>query len=182
MASKIMGNTYIALLRGINVSGQKKIKMAELRVVLEDTGLKNVKTYIQSGNIVFESEEADREKLQEVITDAIQKGFGFDVPTLVVKKEDVKAILEANPFANESEENKLYYVLLKNPPEKASAKQFKDLHFENEGYHITDTCVYLLCKKGYGKAKLNNNLIEKKLKVEATTRNQKTMEKLLEMT
>ncbi|MEC3964898.1 DUF1697 domain-containing protein [Flagellimonas halotolerans] len=176
-----MGNTFIGLLRGINVSGQKKIKMRELSSILEATGLKNLKTYIQSGNIVFESDEADREKLQEVVTHAIHQRFGFDVPTLVIKKEDVKAILEANPFAKESEENKLYYVLLKTPSKEELVNQFNQLHFEHEGYQITNQCVYLLCKNGYGRAKLNNNLIENKLKVEATTRNHKTMLKLLEM-
>ncbi|WP_437396557.1 DUF1697 domain-containing protein [Flagellimonas lutimaris] len=177
-----MSKTFIALLRGINVSGQKKIKMAELRIVLEDAGLKNVQTYIQSGNIVFDSDETGKEKLQDIITKAIQRDFGFDVPTLVIQEKDIGQILEANPFANEGEENKMYYALLKNPPEKELVKQFEQLHFENEDFHITDTCVHLLCKNGYGKAKLNNNLVEKKLKVEATTRNQKTMKKLLEMT
>ncbi|NDV15119.1 DUF1697 domain-containing protein [Muricauda sp. TY007] len=177
-----MGNTFIGLLRGINVSGQKKIKMAELRSILEATGLKNAKTYIQSGNIVFDSDQVDKDILQEKIAATIHQHFGFDVPTLVVKKEDVKAILETNPFASKSEENKLYYVLFKSTPKEDLVKEFNQLHFENEGYHITDKCVYLLCKNGYGKAKLNNNLIEKKLKVEATTRNHKTMLKLLEMT
>jgi len=177
----IMGNTYIGLLRGINVSGQKKIKMAELRDVLEEIGLKNVKTYIQSGNIVFNSERTDQNKLQETIATSIRKHFGFDVPTLVIQEEDIKQILETNPFSGEGEANKLYYVLLKNAPKEDLVKEFNQLHFENEGHHITDKCVYLLCKNGYGKAKLNNNVVEKKLKVEATTRNQKTMLKLLEM-
>ena len=155
--------------------------MAELSVVLEDAGLKNVQTYIQSGNIVFDSDETEKEKLQDIITKAIQRDFGFDVPTLVIQEKDIGQILEANPFANKSDENKLYYVLLKKPSKKEFVQQFEQLHFDNEDFHITDNCVYLLCKNGYGRAKLNNNLIEKKLKVEATTRNQKTMLKLLEM-
>lgn len=155
--------------------------MAELSVVLEDAGLKNVKTYIQSGNIVFDSAETNQEKLQDSIAEAIQRNFGFGVPTLVLQENDIGHILEANPFENKSDENKLYYVLLKNPPKKEVTQQFEQLHFDNEDFHITDNCVYLLCKNGYGRAKLNNNLIEKKLKVEATTRNQKTMLKLLEM-
>jgi len=100
---------------------------------------------------------------------------------LVIRGEDAEQILKANPFSEEAEENKLYYVLLKSAPKEDFVKQFNQLQFENEGYHITDKCVYLLCKNGYGKAKLNNNLIERKLKVDATTRNHKTMLKLLEM-
>jgi len=176
-----MGNTYIALLRGINVSGQKKIKMADLRQVLEENGLKNVKTYIQSGNIIFDSEPVDRSALQEKIAIIIRQQFGFDVPTLVLRKNDVEHILKANPFHEEAEENKLYYVLLKSTPKEVLVEQFNQLQFEHEGFKITDTCVYLFCKGGYGKAKLNNNLIENKLKVEATTRNHKTMLKLLEL-
>ncbi|WP_127137206.1 DUF1697 domain-containing protein [Flagellimonas oceanensis] len=182
MESISMGNTYIALLRGINVSGQKKIKMADLRHILEDSDLKNVKTYIQSGNIVFDSDQVDKDILQEKIAATIHQHFGFDVPTLVIQKNDVEQILNANPFSEEAEENKLYYVLLKSHPKDDLVKQFNQLQFEHEGFHMTDSCVYLFCKNGYGRAKLNNNLIEKKLGVEATTRNHKTMSKLLEMT
>ncbi len=176
-----MGNTHIALLRGINVSGQKKIKMADLRQILEENGLKNVKTYIQSGNIIFDSEPVDRSALQEKIAIIIRQQFGFDVPTLVLRKNDVEHILKSNPYLEEADESKLYYVLMKNTPEEVLAQQFSQLQFKNEGFKITDTCVYLFCKSGYGKAKLNNNLIENKLKVKATTRNHKTMLKLLEL-
>lgn len=176
-----MKKTFIALLRGINVSGQKKIKMAELRETLTQSGLENVQTYIQSGNIIFDSQITDITTLEHTIHEAITKDFGFKVPTLVVNGNDIEKILEANPFAEKEEENRLYYVLLKQAPEKDLAVQFEELVFENEDFHITEKCVYLMCKKGYGNAKLNNNLIERKLKVEATTRNQKTMQKLLEM-
>ncbi|MEC7770445.1 MAG: DUF1697 domain-containing protein [Bacteroidota bacterium] len=177
-----MGNTYIGLLRGINVSGQKKIKMADLRLVLEENGLKNVKTYIQSGNIVFDHKQVDANKLEEIIASTIRAHFGFDVPTLIIQKDDVEQTLKVNPFLEESEENNLYYVLLKNPPREELIAQFNELQFENERFLVTDTCVYLFCENGYGRAKLNNNFVEKKLKVEATTRNHKTMLKLLEMT
>lgn len=172
--------TYIALLRGINVSGQKKIKMIELREVLEKEGLKNVQTYIQSGNIAFDSELDSKDNLENVIYNIILRHFGFEVPTLVLAKDIIEEILETNRFEDD-EENRLYFVLLKNPPEDELIKNFNELQFENEDFHITEKCVYLFCKKGYGNAKLNNNLIERKLKVEATTRNLKTMQKLLEM-
>ena len=103
------------------------------------------------------------------------------MPTLVVSGNTIQKVLEDNPFANKAEENRLYYVLLKQAPEKDVVAQFEELSFTNEDFHVTEKCVYLMCKKGYGNAKLNNNLIERKLKVEATTRNQKTMQKLLEM-
>ncbi|WP_240905040.1 DUF1697 domain-containing protein [Flagellimonas oceani] len=155
--------------------------MADLRQVLVENGLKNIKTYIQSGNIVFDSNQTDKDKLQKKIVKIIHGHFGFDVPTLVVQQEDIKSILEANPYLKKAEENKLYYVLLKSAPKEELVQQFNQLEYENEGFRITNKCVYLFCKNGYGKAKLNNNLIENKLKVEATTRNHKTMLKLLEM-
>jgi len=173
--------TFIALLRGINVSGQKKIKMAELRKSLTQNGLENVQTYIQSGNIIFDSEVLDTSTLEHKIHDVIAKDFGFEVPTLVVSGNAIPKVMEANPFAKKAEENKLYYVLLKQVPEKELVAQFEELNFTNEDFHVTENCVYLMCKKGYGNAKLNNNLIERKLKVDATTRNQKTMLKLWEM-
>lgn len=176
-----MKNTYIALLRGINVGGQKKIKMAELRAILEDEWFQNVKTYIQSGNIVFESDEMYPKKLENRITETIERYFGFNVPTFVMEALELKRILQSHPFSSVGGANKLFYVLLKKTPEEERVKRFRELHFDNEDFHITSTCVYLYCKGGYGKAKLNNNYIEKELKVVATTRNERTMKKLLEM-
>lgn len=174
---------YVALLRGINVAGQKKVPMAELRKVLGHAGLENVRTYIQSGNIVFESESTDTEGLQKIIQKSICSGFGFEVPVWVVTAGQIGAVLEASPFkANiENESTKLYYVLFKERPENGLKQSFLKESYSNEEFLITESCVYLLCKTGYGKAKLNNNLIERKLKVSATTRNHKTMLKLLEM-
>jgi uncharacterized protein (DUF1697 family) len=176
-----MADTFIALLRGINVSGQKKIKMAELRAVLEDAGLQNVTTYIQSGNLVFDSEVSQTKTLQELINSTILKHFGFEVPTLVVQRAEIQQVMEGNPFLDTAESNKLYYVLLQNPPQKELVEEFNQQNFEHEDFHITDNCVYLQCKKGYGKAKLNNNLIERKLQVQSTTRNDRTLRKLLEL-
>lgn len=175
--------TYIALLRGINVSGQKKIPMADLRAMLEKLNFQNVTTYIQSGNIVFASSEMDTGILEERIKAGIQKTFGFDVPVLVKSKNDLKNTLQQNPYTDpEAIEKKLvYFVLLKNVPAPEMVKAFQNESFDNEQFFITEDCVYLLCQTGYGKAKLNNNLIERKLKVEATTRNYRTMVKLLEM-
>ncbi|SDQ07446.1 DUF1697 domain-containing protein [Flagellimonas zhangzhouensis] len=173
---------FVALLRGINVSGQKKIKMADLRAVLEGVGLQNVQTYIQSGNVVFESKEQDKSKLEQLIFNTIQKQFGFEVPTLTLRAKEIDAIIKSNPFLGKEEENKLYFVLLKQKPSTDVTSEFNQLKYVHEDFQVSDNCVYLLCKNGYGNAKLNNNLIEKKLKVEATTRNLKTMQKLLEMT
>lgn len=174
-------NSFVALLRGINVSGQKKISMADLRETLKNVGLQNVATYIQSGNIVFESDDPNREGLGTMISMAILRDFGFEVPTLVLMGDEVKDILESNPFKEETNEKGLYFVMLKEPASPTRVSEFNKISYENEEFLVTPLCVYLNCKAGYGKAKLNNNLIERKLKVEATTRNLRTMQKLLEM-
>ena len=171
---------FIALLRGINVGGHKKIKMADLRKVLSEGGLQEVQTYIQSGNIIFKSAE-DTSLLEEKIHELINDNFGFLVPVLVVERISLQNIIQNNPFDDTSEENQLFFSLLKSEPEEEVVKEFKKLKFPNEAFHFTPKCVYLNFMGGYRNAKFNNNFIENKLKVEATTRNLKTMKKLLEM-
>ncbi len=171
--------TYIAFLRGINVSGQRKIKMADLRLSLEQAGLEKVQTYIQSGNLVFQSAIAGIASLEKMITAQIAKDFRFEVPVLVTTPERIRKILEKDPFKNQGDLGSHYYALLKTRPDPLQIAAFDKLKFENEQFMITYPCVYLNYAKGYGKAKLNNNLIEKKLGVVATTRNLNTMKKMV---
>lgn len=173
--------TYIALLRGINVSGKKVIKMALLKSVLEKNDFESVTTYIQSGNIVFKSDEKNTHQIELEIGACIKAAFGFDVPVLVIAATNFQKIINQNPYANQiSLAYKLYYfVLLKS---KADAKLVRALNKESyptEEYIITEDCIYLYCKNGYGKARCNNNFFERKLNVAATTRNYKTMMKLV---
>ena len=172
--------TYIALLRGINVSGQKKVPMAELREVLTKTGFSEVQTYIQSGNVVFKSSERDTNSLEERIKTAIKTHFGFDVPTLVKTHLDIEVILESCPFSEDKKE-KSYFTLLHSKPEVGIVNEVSKLIYPNEEFTITNQCVYFYCATGYGRAKMNNNFFERKLKVSATTRNYKTMLKLLSL-
>jgi len=173
--------TYIAFLRGINVGGQKKIKMADLRQSLATLPVRGLETYIQSGNLIFESEANLSEVLEADITSIIKKQFGFEVPVLVRTITELKDILKANPFLGKAHEQNLYFVLLHTEPDQDMAERFDEQQFEHEDFHRTRACVYLNCFGGYGKAKLTNNLIEKKLGVVATARNFKTMNKMLEM-
>lgn len=172
--------TYIVLLRGINVSGQKKIKMAALRNSLKQRGLEQLETYIQSGNIVCKTKEIDSEAIEKLVHEAILKDFGFDVPTLVLLKEELEGILKHSPYLSEEEKSQ-YFVFLKQTPNAERIEDFNKLSFDHEDFHITTDCVYLCCKAGYGKAKLSNNLVERKLQVSATARNLKTVRKLLEL-
>ncbi len=172
--------TYIALLRGINVSGQKKILMADLRAILEENGLSNVRTYIQSGNVIFQSRDIKIDELAWKIKQCILSRYGFEVPVLVRTKTQLESILNASPFKDEKLE-KSYFTILHTIPEKELIKEVSALSYEKEEIFITPECVYGFCETGYGKAKFTNNLFERKLKVSATTRNYRTMVKLIAM-
>ncbi len=178
--------TYIALLRGINVSGQKSIKMAVLKTMFENIGFSSVTTYIQSGNIVFKSNQTDTVTLSGVIKKEIAKHFGFDVPVLVLTPETLTAIYNNNPFAERIEKNviedkKMYFTLLSSAPDTTLTTELSSYASKEEAFVITDKVVYFYAANGYGKTKLNNNFFEKKLKCSATTRNLKTVIKLLEL-
>ncbi|MEL6850349.1 MAG: DUF1697 domain-containing protein, partial [Bacteroidota bacterium] len=99
--------TYIALLRGINVSGQKKIKMATLREQLAAIGLKEVKTYIQSGNILFRDADKSNQHWEQLIHDMLLKEYGFEVPVMVRRPEDFSWAIEHNPFFPEKDPKRL---------------------------------------------------------------------------
>jgi len=170
---------YVALLRGINVGGHKKIKMAKLRSVLESSELQNVKTYIQSGNIVFQSNQ-NAASLSTFIHDKIYEEFGFEVPVIVIEKSQMESILENNPLS-ENKIPKSYYTVLKDKPSLNSSKEFEATTFPNEEFSLVNECVYYFTELGYGKSKYSNNLVENKLKVQASTRNHRTMIKLSDM-
>lgn len=175
--------TYIALLRGINVSGQKKIRMADLKTMMEGLGFENVQTYIQSGNIVFKSVEKKIHILEDEVKYNIANTFGFDVPVLVKTRIEILQIIRDSPFTKKEdlEANRIYYTLLQQKPDRSLFVNLKADKYPNELFQISKNCVYLNCTKGAGKAKLNNNSIERELKVTATTRNHSTMLKLLEL-
>lgn len=173
-------NRYIALLRGINVGGHKKTPMAELRALLEKKGLDNVKTYIQSGNIVFQSSIEDKTEIEELIKSAILDHFDFEVPTLVKTCLELKTILDACPFSEEKKVNS-YFTLLQSVPKKEKVDEASKKQYEGEEYVILEDCIYYYCEKGYGQAKFNMSWFEKTLNTKATTRNYRTMMKLIEL-
>tara|TARA_R110000744_G_scaffold221741_1_gene340722 strand:+ start:315 stop:860 length:546 start_codon:yes stop_codon:yes gene_type:complete len=175
--------TYVAFLRGINVSGKRKVPMAELRAMCERLNLQNVKTYIQSGNIVFKSSMVQTNDIAILLHNEIQKHFNFNVPVIVKTVNELSQIIEKNPFVSQEDitANRIYFVLLNSLPAIELLENLSEETFENEEYVVIDNCLYLKCALGYGKAKLNNNLIERKLKVMATTRNYRTMNKLQEL-
>jgi len=175
---------YISILRGINVSGQKKIKMADLKELYLKLGFSSVITYIQSGNVIFESAESDQCSLSKSIELAIEKQYGFDVPVQIRDAEDLTEILDAIPFEEASvEENgsKILVTFLASVPSVEKVETLMGFVNSPEKLLIKGCEVYLFCPNGYGKSKLTTTFVEKKLGISATTRNWKSVKKLHEL-
>ncbi len=177
-------HTYIALFRGINVSGQKIIKMTDLKRYLEECGLRSVCTYIQSGNVVFSSKNPDQNDLVQVIKKKIVEQYGFEVSVMIKTRADLIHILDANPFMNDPERDtaRMYFTMLSSVPEAELVEKLQRYDYSPEEYALLNDIVYFYSPKAYGKAKMNNNFFENKLKVIATTRNLRTLEKLINLT
>ncbi|VAW77749.1 FIG00762612: hypothetical protein [hydrothermal vent metagenome] len=175
---------YISVLRGINVSGQKKIKMADLKALYEAQGFKSVTTYIQSGNVIFESKGADVEDLKKVIEQAIEEKYAFHVPVDIRTSQELKAIVSNCPYEEaEAEENstKVLVTFLNSIPEKQNMELLLGYVKPPERLTIQGSEVYLYCPNSYGKSKLTNTFVESKLGVSATTRNWKSVKTLYEL-
>lgn len=174
---------YISILRGINVSGQKKMLMADVKKAYESIGFEDVVTYIQSGNIVFTTTEKSTDlAVAQKIEKMIMEQFSFDVPVIVFKGDELKEWIDNNPFFdNENLEERLYFTFLDKIPESSLVDSIQEIDYSPEKFKVLGKVVYFYCPIGYGNTKLSNNFFEKKLKVRATTRNLKTTLKLLEM-
>ncbi len=173
---------FIVFLRGINVSGQKKIKMAELREALSGAGFAGVQSYIQSGNLIVEYDGLYSE-VETRVTEVIKDRFGFDVPTIARTRGQLKQILVECPYLNtDREEHRLFFTLLKHAPEDANLEKLNTYEYPPEEWICKNTHVYGHSPNGFAKAKLSNNFFERILRVDATTRNLKTMRHMIAMT
>lgn len=172
---------FISLLRGINVSGQKKIKMVDLKALYENLGLANVITYIQSGNVIFESENSAGDLMKKIET-AIQNNYGFDVPVQVIAAENLIQIASENPFIPANDSSKLHLTLLATEPNESLLKNIAIDSKSSDEFIVIGRAIYMKCPNGYGRTRLSNTFFESKLKIKATTRNWKTVMKVIELT
>ncbi len=173
--------TWIALLRGINVSGQRKVPMAELRAMHERLGHRNVETYIQSGNVVFDV-ESDATSLAASLERAITETFGFDAPVVVRTVDEFCAAASANPYpGDDADPKRVATAFLDAAP---AADRIAD--FDPDA-HAPDVCVlagrevHLHCPSGFGRTKLTTAFLERQLGVAATVRNWRTISALVEI-
>lgn len=175
---------YISLLRGINVSGQKKVKMSELQSVYEQLGFDNVLTYIQSGNVIFTAKNKNISTLIHDIESAIKKYFNFRVPVVIRTHAELKKIINGCPFNVVSDENfwtKILVTFLSAKPDVESVSGLMKYVYAPEELVVKGREVYLYCPNGYGKSKLSNTFLEKKLAVGATSRNWKSVNALFQL-
>ncbi|MCZ3365796.1 MULTISPECIES: DUF1697 domain-containing protein [Methanobacterium] len=174
---------YIALLRGINIGRNKRIKMADLVKTLESLGFKNVKTYLQSGNVIFEHDSSDIMEIAGSIERKISQTFPFYVDVIIRTKDELENIVKGNPFIKEPdiELDKLHVTFLADIPDQKAVLNLDVNVAENEKFEIIGREVYLYCPNGYSRTKLKNDVFERKLNTTATTRNWKTTNKLFEL-
>jgi uncharacterized protein (DUF1697 family) len=168
----------VALLRGINVGGNKMVPMAALRELFEELGHDDVKTYVNSGNVVFGGRKATAKKLEQAIEDA----FGFDVAVVLRTRDELAAVVEANPFAGVADNPSRYLVLFSGGGKIDAARAEGVEGGDGERFAIVGAEAYLWLPGGFQKSPLLKNLNEKRLGVTLTGRNWRTVEKLLAMT
>lgn len=173
---------YVALLRGINVTGNKIIKMEELRAMFDAFGFKRVTSYINSGNLAFDARSSAEPRLIDKIEKAIEKRFSMSVQVMVRPQKDIHDILANNPFEGEFESHKEMHVLfLKEEMPRDKQKQLLAAIPEKERCSIQGREIYCHLPMGVAESLLGRGLVEKKAKVPVTARNWRTVQKLAEL-
>lgn len=173
---------YAALLRGINVGGKNKIKMETLREICSAIGFENVKTYINSGNVIFETKKTDDKKLAEKIEKAIEKEFELNIKVIVRTIDEIKNIVENNPFDGEFENDKDVHVFfLDEEMPKDKSELLLSNNTENERYAVQNREIFCHLRVGVLDSLMGKDYIGKKLKISATARNWRTVNKIKEL-
>ena len=174
--------TYVALLRGINVGGKNILPMKDLAAMFVAAGCRDVRTFIQSGNVVFSASAASAQKVPEQITKAINKRFGYQIPVIIRTSEELAAVIRDNPFLKTGAEEKLLYIafLADLPDAKAVAGLDPD-RSPPDVFHVRGREIHLHLLNGAARSKLTNAYFDSKLKTISTARNWATVQKLLAM-
>ncbi|MCJ7671643.1 MAG: DUF1697 domain-containing protein [Acidimicrobiia bacterium] len=173
----------VALVRGINVGGHRKVPMADLRRSFEGLGCTGVETYLQSGNVVFETRGLRLPDLAAAIEHRVAADFATEVSVLVRTGTEMARLERANPFRPEgADESTLHVTFLADRPKPASVRALEERSGTPDAFVVRGREVFLHCPGGYGRTKLTNGFFERHLGVTATTRNWRTVTKLCELT
>jgi uncharacterized protein (DUF1697 family) len=173
---------HIALLRGINVGGHKKVPMADLRRVLEDAGFEDVKTYVQSGNVALTAKEKSPGKVKRAVEKAIEEAFGFDVAVVVRSRDEIAALVEDDPLGDLATDPKFRIVVFL--AEKLDRTRLADVdadEFAPEAFALRDYEIVMWAPDGQRDSRLVKTLTERRTGVVGTARNWRTVEKLLDL-
>ena len=174
---------YISLIRAINVGGHAQVNKTELISIYEALGFQGVKTYLQSGNVIFDAAEGEKEGLINSIQESLARKTGASPSVLLRTPDEMKRVIENNPFTKTAgtDTGKLYVTFLSKTPEIALLKKAAAIHDESDRFVIHGEEIYIYCENGYGRSRFSNNFFEKNLKVIATTRNWRTTTALLDI-
>jgi uncharacterized protein (DUF1697 family) len=173
--------TYICLLRGVNVGGNKLLKMAELKALFDSLKLRDVKTYLQSGNVVFRSDESDRAVLTRRIEDGIRKKSGMEVKIILRTTDELRKVIAANPLAPTRNPSAVVVAFLGGAIGDPAKALLTSLKITSEELHFGKQELYVYFPEGMARSKLSSSLTEKKLGVNVTARNWNTVNALLKM-
>ena len=169
--------TLISLLRGVNVSGHRRVSMADLKALYESLGYQTVRTYLQSGNVVFDAPGADAEKHARAIEKAIARDLGHEVGVVVKAARSFSKVAATNPFVGQAgfDDEFLHATFLIHPSKALSLEGLKLPLLGKEAAQLVGDVIFLYCPNGYGRTRINNSYFEKALRTGATTRNWRTV-------
>jgi uncharacterized protein (DUF1697 family) len=173
--------TFVALLRGINVGGKKKIAMAELRSLLSSLGFEDVVTYIQSGNVVFRSTDSDPDRVSAAIERKVATTFGIDPAVLLRTPAELEKTAERNPYLARGDLSKLYVVFLDRAPAVSAVAELDPGRSPPDEFTLSGREIYLHLPNGAGRSKLTIDYFERVLRARATQRNWNTLLRLIEL-
>lgn len=173
----------ICMLRGVNVGAHNRVKMDDLKKLFTSLKLSDPQTYVQSGNIIFKTDERNLDKLRTNLETAIHKKFGFQSDAILRSAKDLREVIAQNPFAKRKDihPGKLLVTFFSADPGEAARKQARAIQCDPEELFIEGREAYVYFPNGAGRSKLNWSLIPKALKVQGTARNWNSVTKMLEM-
>lgn len=172
----------IALLRGINVGGKNRLPMKELAALFVEAGCEDVRTYIQSGNVVFRTGSVVGEEIASIISASILERYGYQVPVITRTAGEFQEIMEANPFVEAgAEADKLHVMFLAELPDGASVESLDPERSPGDEFAVLGREIYLHFPNGVARSKLTNSYFDSRLSTTSTTRNWRTVRKLLEL-
>ncbi len=176
--------SYICFLRGVNITGHNKIRMADLTGMFKESGFNDAETYIQSGNVVFTVDGGIAGiELVPGIESAIRLKFGFEIAAMIRTPDEIRKIITVNPFLKETnfDPSKSAVIFLYEKPVKEQLEKVRSINYPPDKFEIIGKEIFIYCPNGFGRTKLYTNFFENKMKIAGTARNWNTINTILGM-